>query len=414
MTRPCDEFHDSIDYQIGSPHSRIIWAPPFAAVAAHDRGSVAALWMPSATRMLACLAVRVAARAPYPGPRGRPAGSQLADHDGVVWLTAARWWMQGLLPPGEGSDRLLQRGVSHGSSGSDHVHDTDYHPEVWRLPPPPKRCLPWAPLLGVPARLSRRPQPAPPFKLQSVERRLPSRGAFLGCRQSGWAGSGCQIRIRGACRSAFECESLLQSQDSGKVLSGPCQHSPCRQAPQGRKTAVRAPSQSPGSLLDCWPVRFCFRSFNLRGSPRGGSPSVTAPISQIGASPVRRPVSRSAASQTGAPGGGSWSTLPLSPLAQGRDGGGGRGTSQLKNFKEKNRTAQKRYRARQKSKLQDSEERVAELAQQLQHLRTEKHSLAERNVKPAPVQSSGPPFWINPTALCVWRPDTGSGLSYLS
>ena len=45
---------------------------------------------------------------------------------------------------------------------------------------------------------------------------------------------------------------------------------------------------------------------------------------------------------------------------------------QLTKFKEKNRTAQKRYRERQKSKLSESEERVAELAAQLQQLQTEK------------------------------------------
>ena len=41
-------------------------------------------------------------------------------------------------------------------------------------------------------------------------------------------------------------------------------------------------------------------------------------------------------------------------------------------FKEKNRTAQKRYRERQKSKLQDSEEKVAELTEQLNALKVEK------------------------------------------
>ena len=41
-------------------------------------------------------------------------------------------------------------------------------------------------------------------------------------------------------------------------------------------------------------------------------------------------------------------------------------------FKEKNRTAQKRYRERQKSKLQDSEEKVAELTEQLNTLKVEK------------------------------------------
>ena len=41
-------------------------------------------------------------------------------------------------------------------------------------------------------------------------------------------------------------------------------------------------------------------------------------------------------------------------------------------FKEKNRTAQKRYRERQKSKLQESEEKVAELTEQLNSLKVEK------------------------------------------
>lgn len=48
---------------------------------------------------------------------------------------------------------------------------------------------------------------------------------------------------------------------------------------------------------------------------------------------------------------------------------------QMTKFKEKNRTAQKRYRERQKSKLADSEERVAELAAQLRQLQTEKVSM---------------------------------------
>lgn len=41
-------------------------------------------------------------------------------------------------------------------------------------------------------------------------------------------------------------------------------------------------------------------------------------------------------------------------------------------LKERNRVTQKRYRDRQKSKLADSEERVAELQEQLSQLRTEK------------------------------------------
>ena len=45
-------------------------------------------------------------------------------------------------------------------------------------------------------------------------------------------------------------------------------------------------------------------------------------------------------------------------------------------FKEKNRTAQKRYRERQKSKLQDSEEKVAELTEQLNALKVEKVCVA--------------------------------------
>lgn len=44
-------------------------------------------------------------------------------------------------------------------------------------------------------------------------------------------------------------------------------------------------------------------------------------------------------------------------------------------LKERNRVTQKRYRDRQKSKLADSEERVAELQEQLSRLRTEKVGL---------------------------------------
>ena len=41
-------------------------------------------------------------------------------------------------------------------------------------------------------------------------------------------------------------------------------------------------------------------------------------------------------------------------------------------FKERNRVTQKRYRERQKSKLADSEDRVAELTEQLSMLRNER------------------------------------------
>lgn len=56
---------------------------------------------------------------------------------------------------------------------------------------------------------------------------------------------------------------------------------------------------------------------------------------------------------------------------------------QLTKFKEKNRTAQKRYRERQKSKLAESEERVGELAAQLRQLRTEK--VSGKNCKPVSI-----------------------------
>ncbi len=51
-------------------------------------------------------------------------------------------------------------------------------------------------------------------------------------------------------------------------------------------------------------------------------------------------------------------------------------------FKEKNRTAQKRYRERQKSKLQESEEKVAELTEQLNSLKVEKVGRRQLSCKP--------------------------------
>jgi hypothetical protein len=53
--------------------------------------------------------------------------------------------------------------------------------------------------------------------------------------------------------------------------------------------------------------------------------------------------------------------------------------NQVLKFKEKNRAAQRRYRERQKEKLLASEEKVAELQQQLQRMRLEQETLAQRN-----------------------------------
>jgi len=53
--------------------------------------------------------------------------------------------------------------------------------------------------------------------------------------------------------------------------------------------------------------------------------------------------------------------------------------NQVLKFKEKNRAAQRRYRERQKEKLQASEEKVAQLTEELQKMRVEQETLAQRN-----------------------------------